>query len=235
MDVLWFRISRHADEPSTVDLKLTGGHFVGLIDRRAYWQVAWVIPKGAFEQVRQAGLEAFRASVVQAVPAFADRIAEIADWDSVKLLQVRADRLRRWYRPGYLAIGDAAHAMSPVGGVGINVAIQDAVEAANLLWRPLRQGSLRPRHLARVQRRRELAVRITQAAQSFIQSSVLRPTLQAGASLELPPLVRLLLGTPGLSDLPVRFLAFGILRPHVRSPELAPSARVARPSSAPSG
>jgi len=224
MDVLWFRISRRPDEPNMIDFRLTGGQFVGLIDRRSYWQVAWVIPKGAFDEVRQAGLEAFRARVVEHVPTLVDRVGELEDWDQIKLLTVRADRLRRWYRPGYLAIGDAAHVMSPVGGVGINVAIQDAVEAANRLWQPLRDGTLTTRHLARVQRRRELAVWITQLVQGQIQERLLKPGLESGREVQAPALMRLLLQVPGLRDLPPRFVAFGVARPHVRTPALAPTA-----------
>ena len=164
MDVLWFRVSRRLDEPDMIELRLSPGRFVALINRRDYWQVAYVIPKGGFEQVRASGLEAFRASVVASVPELADRVAELEDWDAIKLLTVRADRLQRWYGPGLLCIGDAAHAMSPIAGVGINVAIQDAVEAANLLWRPLSRGDVHVRHLARVQRRRELPVRFTPGA-----------------------------------------------------------------------
>jgi 2-polyprenyl-6-methoxyphenol hydroxylase-like FAD-dependent oxidoreductase len=218
MDVLWFRLPRAPDEPHSIDLKAGPGHFVGLIDRREYWQVAWVIPKGGIDEVHARGLEAFRQGVVDMLPTLADRVAELRDWDQIKLLTVRADRLRRWYRPGYLAIGDAAHAMSPVAGVGINLAIQDAVEAANLLWRPLRAGNVSPRVLARIQFRRELPVRVTQAMQGLVQERLLRPTLGGESGVRIPAMVRWLLQSTSIAQLPAQFVAYGIMRPHVRSP-----------------
>src|SRR5439155_20877061 len=148
-------------------LRLGAGHLLVLFDRRDYWQIAYAIRKGTADRVRAAGLAEFRRTVAALLPEVADRVDEIRDWEQVRLLTVRADRLARWYRPGYLAIGDAAHAMSPVGGVGINVAIQDAVEAANVLWRPLRDGNVRVADLAEVERRRELPVRVVQAFQSM--------------------------------------------------------------------
>ena len=229
MDVLWFRLSRQPSDSQSLELRLQPGHFFALLNRNDYWQIAHVIPKGAYAHVRAAGLDAFRRSVAEGVPELADRVAEIQDWDQVKLLTVRADRLRRWYRPGLLCIGDAAHAMSPVAGVGINVAIQDAVEAANQVWAPLDRGELSTRHLARVQRRRELPVRITQAVQNLLQENVVRPTLSAA-----PPssagLVQLAIRFPLLRDLPARFIALGIGRPRVRTP--ARAGAVAQPAPA---
>ena len=223
MDVLWFRLSRRPTDSQSVGLRLLPGHFFALINRQEYWQIAYVIPKGAYAQVRAAGLEAFRRSIADAEPLLADRVDEIQDWEQVKLLTVRADRLRRWYRPGLLCIGDAAHAMSPIAGVGINVAIQDAVEAANLLWSPLSRGQLEVRHLARVQRRRELPVRVTQAFQNLLQERVLRPTLSADAPAQMgmPRVMRVGLGLPLLRDLPARFIALGLRRPRVRTPAIA--------------
>ena len=221
MDVLWFRVSRRATDSESVGLRLLPGHFFALINRREYWQVAYAIPKGAFEAVRAAGLDAFRRSFAEGVPELADRAGEVRDWDQVKLLTVRADRLRRWYRDGLLCIGDAAHAMSPVAGVGINVAIQDAVEAANLLWRPLSRGSPRARDLARVQRRRELPVRLTQAFQGLLQEQVLRPTLRTDARGAGPSAVaRLALRLPLVRRVPARFIALGVRRPRVRTPSV---------------
>jgi 2-polyprenyl-6-methoxyphenol hydroxylase-like FAD-dependent oxidoreductase len=222
MDVLWFRLSRRPTDSQSVGLRLQPGHFFALINRQDYWQIAYVIPKGAYAHVRAGGLEAFRRSLAEGAPEVADRVGEIQDWDQVKLLTVRADRLRRWYRPGLLCIGDAAHAMSPIAGVGINVAIQDAVEAANLLWSPLSRGQLTVGHLARVQRRRELPVRLTQAVQNLLQERVLKPTLSADAQLAMPRAIRVGLKLPLLRDLPARFIALGVRRPHVRTPELAP-------------
>jgi 2-polyprenyl-6-methoxyphenol hydroxylase-like FAD-dependent oxidoreductase len=230
MDVLWFRLSRRAQDGEGASLHLAPGRIVGLFNRTEYWQVAYVIPKGADARVRAAGLEAFQRSIADAVPELADRVAELRDWEQVKLLTVRSDRLARWYRPGYLAIGDAAHAMSPVAGVGINLAIQDAVVAANLLWQPLRRGHVSTPTLARVQRQRELAVRVVQGLQSFVQDQVLERALETRGVFRLPPIVRLLLEVPWLRDLPARLVAYGIVRPHVRTPELA--ARRSRPSAA---
>jgi 2-polyprenyl-6-methoxyphenol hydroxylase-like FAD-dependent oxidoreductase len=235
MDVLWFRLSRRPTDSQSVALRLLPGHFFALINRQDYWQIAFVIAKGAYAQVRAAGLEAFRRSVAEGEPQLADRVDEIQDWEQVKLLTVRADRLRRWYRPGLLCIGDAAHAMSPIAGVGINVAIQDAVEAANLLWSPLSRGQLEVRHLARVQRRRELPVRVTQAFQNLLQERILRPTLSADAQAQMamPGAARVGLRLPLLRNLFARFIALGLRRPHVRTPAIAAPAARSAPESAP--
>jgi 2-polyprenyl-6-methoxyphenol hydroxylase-like FAD-dependent oxidoreductase len=220
MDVLWFRLPRRPADGEGAALHLAPRHFVGTFNRGDYWQIAYVIPKGADAQVRVAGLEAFRRAVAEVLPEFSDRVSEIDSWDRVMLLTVRADRLRRWYRPGYLAIGDAAHAMSPVGGVGINLAIQDAVVAANLVWRPLRTGQLSTRTLARIQARRELPVRLVQAVQTFIQDRVLEPALETTGGLTLPPTMRLLIRVPWLRIVPARLMAYGVGRPRVRVPAL---------------
>lgn len=165
MDVLWFRLSRRNDEKISF-FKRTPTSVVVCINRGTYWQLAYVIPQGGYERVKRAGLDPFRTAVAEAVPALADRVGEIATWDDVKLLTVRVDRLRRWYRPGLLCIGDAAHAMSPAGGVGINLAIQDAVATANIVGPTFISGGPTLRHLKRVQRRRELPVRVIQAFQT---------------------------------------------------------------------
>ena len=218
MDVFWFRVSRQPGELTEIGLRLAAGLGLVLLDRNDYWQIAYLIPKGAADRVRQRGLDAFRASILSVVPELEDRVAEIRDWDQVKLLTVRADRLTRWHRPGYLAIGDAAHAMSPVGGVGINIAIHDATVAANILWRPLLTGTIRESDLARVQRRREFAVRVIQAFQSAVQSQIIKPMLHASKPPSLPWVLRATLRVPVLRDVPPRLVAFGIRRPHVRSP-----------------
>jgi 2-polyprenyl-6-methoxyphenol hydroxylase-like FAD-dependent oxidoreductase len=218
MDVLWFRLSRRPEELTEIGLRLGMGLGLVLLDRGDYWQVAYIIPKGAADRIRTQGLDGFRKAIVSVAPELRDRVAEIRDWDQVKLLTVRADRLTRWHRPGYLAIGDAAHAMSPVGGVGINIAIHDATAAANVLWQPLSTGSLTESNLAEVQRQREFAVRVIQAFQSTMQSLIIRPMLEANRPPSLPWALRAILRVPLLRDLPPRLIAFGIRRPHVHSP-----------------
>lgn len=221
MDVLWFRLSRRADEPETIAMRSGPGKAAILIDRRDYWQIGYIIAKGDAEKVRAAGLPAFRRTLAALIPDLADRVDELHDWEQVKLLTVRSDRLKRWFKPGYLAIGDAAHAMSPVAGVGINVAIQDAVVAANVLWEPLRRGRISTRDLAKVQRQREPSVRVTQAVQAFIQQMFFRAVLTSIKPPKLPQrILRVLLRLPVLGDLPARFVAFGIRRPRVESPAL---------------
>jgi 2-polyprenyl-6-methoxyphenol hydroxylase-like FAD-dependent oxidoreductase len=222
MDVFWFRLSRHAAERTEIGLRLGAGLGLVLLDRNVYWQVAYVMPKGAADRIRREGLDAFRKSILGVAPEFEDRVAEIRDWDQVKLLTVRADRLTRWHRPGYLAIGDAAHAMSPVGGVGINIAIHDATAAANILWRPLASGTLRESDLAEVQRQREFPVRVIQALQSAVQARIIKPMLAADRPPSLPWVLRAILRVPLLRDLPPRLVAFGINRPHVQSPCAVP-------------
>lgn len=220
MDVFWFRLSRRPRDPEATMGRFDIGRIFVLINRGEHWQCGFVIPKGSAEEVRRRGLEAFRAQVAAIAPFAADRVAEIRDWDDAKLLTVKVDRLPRWYRPGLLCIGDAAHAMSPVGGVGINLAIQDAVAAANLLWRPLREGRPEPDHLRRVQRRRQWPTRITQGLQILVQRRVIAQTLQWGEGVRLaPPLaVRLLARCAFLQRLPARLVGLGVRAEHIRSP-----------------
>src|SRR5579871_2537917 len=218
MDVLWFRLPRNANDPGDAQGIVGPGHFVALFDRGKYWQIAYLISKGGLDAVRVAGLQEFQASVASLVPMLADRVGELTNWDQIKLLTVRSDRLTRWYRPGYLAIGDAAHAMSPVGGVGINVAIQDAVAAANVLWRPLLNGPVTTADLAAVQRRREVPVRVTQSLQAFMQRQLLVPALAHGRPPRISPVARAALAAPGLRTLLPSLLGFGLFRPHVESP-----------------
>ena len=223
MDVLWFRISKRPDEQAVVGGRLGIGQLGVLIDRREYWQVAYLIPKGEGEAVRSRGLDEFRAQVVRLLPEMSDRIHEITDWDQVKLLSVKSDRLTQWHLPGYLAIGDAAHAMSPIGGIGINIAIHDAVAAANILWEPLRQRMTTSSDLARVQQERETPVRMVQGVQAFIQNRLIGRFLTAQTLPTLPAFFRVILRVPLLRDIPPRFIAFGIGRPHVQSPRLEPA------------
>jgi 2-polyprenyl-6-methoxyphenol hydroxylase-like FAD-dependent oxidoreductase len=225
MDVLWFRLSRRPEEEAGIGGRLGVGQLAVLIDRREYWQVAYLIPKGEGDRVRARGLEDFRDQVVRLLPEMKDRVAEITDWDQVKLLTVKSDRLTRWHRQGYLAIGDAAHAMSPIGGIGINIAIHDAVAAANILWEPLRQRRITVSDLERIQEERETAVRIVQAGQTFIQNRLIGRFLGATVLPGFPLAFRLIFSTPIIRDLPARFVAFGINRPRVQSPRLAPMER----------
>jgi 2-polyprenyl-6-methoxyphenol hydroxylase-like FAD-dependent oxidoreductase len=217
IDVLWFRLSRRAGDPEEPTGYIGGGRFVVLINRGDYWQVGYVVPKGADQRIRAEGLGSFRRSVGEAVPEVADRADEIRDWDQVKLLSVQVNRLRRWYRPGLLCIGDAAHAMSPVGGVGINLAIQDAVAAANALSGPLRRGSVKLRHLRAVQLRREVPIRILQGLQSLAHRRIVAPTVGGSGIPSPPPPVRALLGLRAMRDLPARIIGFGIWPVHVRT------------------
>ena len=218
IDVFWFRLPRRADEVAAVFGRIGPGLLLVMLDRNDYWQVAFVFPKGKGDEIRARGLDAFRRDIVRVAPELADRVDSLHDWDDVKLLTVRVDRLTRWHTTGYLAIGDAAHAMSPVGGLGINVAIQDAVTAANVLWRPLSTGQVSDEALAEVQRRRERAVRLLQAIQGFVQTRFLEPALKATGTPSIPWIVKAILATPFLRDIPPRIIALGIDRPHLESP-----------------
>jgi 2-polyprenyl-6-methoxyphenol hydroxylase-like FAD-dependent oxidoreductase len=226
MDVLWFRLSRHAADGVETMGRIAPGRFVVMIDRGDYWQCGFVIPKGTVERLRAAGLDAFRADVASVVPFTADRIHEITSWDDVKLLTVQVNRARLWSRPGLLCIGDAAHAMSPVGGVGINLAIQDAVATANLLAAPLRAGRVTPEDLATVQRRREWPTRVTQRLQMLAQEGVLRPVLDRTTPITPPRALRLLDRFPILQRLPARLVGLGVRPEHVAPghSSLAPAA-----------
>jgi len=214
MDVLWFRLSRRESDVVRAAGRVAPGRLLIRIDRGDYWQVGYVIEKGGYQRLRAAGLAAFRSDLATLEPALADRVDELGSWSDVSVLEVRVDRLRRWHRPGLLCIGDAAHAMSPVGGVGINLAVQDAVAAANLLVRPLRTGTLSERDLARVQRRRALPAAVTQAGQRAIHRRIVAPLLDGGAP---PAPVRMLERFPALQAIPAYLLAIGIRPEHVRT------------------
>jgi 2-polyprenyl-6-methoxyphenol hydroxylase-like FAD-dependent oxidoreductase len=220
IDVLWMRLSRRPGDPSNPLGHFTRGRIFVMLDRGDYWQCGYVIPKGTFDELRQRGLSAFRDAIADVVPGLRDRVGELADWDQVKLLSVAVDRLRRWSRPGMLCIGDAAHAMSPVGGVGINLAIQDAVAAANTLSAPLRAGSVTTGALRRVQRRRELPTRLTQLLQVLIQDRVIRRVLGGGGRVSLPWSLRLLRRFPVLRRIPARLIGMGFRPEHVRLPDM---------------
>jgi len=219
IDVLWFKLSRHDGDPKDTFGYAGGGRFMAVINRGEYWQIAYAIRKGDYQKVRADGLEAFRRSVGETIPDLADRTEELQDWEAVKLLSVQADRLRRWHRPGLLCIGDAAHAMSPVGGVGINLAIADAVAAANILAGPLRERRVRSRDLMAVQLRRELPTRAIQAFQSVAQRRVISSSLGPDGGPSLPAPARALLRLRPVRDLPARIIAFGIWPEHVKHRE----------------
>jgi len=217
MDVLWMRLSQWPGDPKESLGRFDAGRIMVLIDRRDYWQCAFVIPKGTFAETRRQGLPALRAEIVRLAPFFADRVAELADWNDVKLLTVAVDRLRRWYRPGLLCIGDAAHAMSPIGGVGINLAVQDAVAVANILAGPLRAGSVSLDDLRAAQRRRELPTRLTQGVQVLIQRRIISRVLGRSEKLPLPLALRLLRRYPVLRRIPARLIGLGFRPEHVRT------------------
>ncbi len=221
IDVLWFRLSRHPGDPEQPAGRFDRGRILVMIDRGDYWQCGFVIPKGTFDDIRRKGLETFRQAIAEIAPFVQDRGSELRDWDDIKLLTVVVDRLRRWYRPGLLCIGDAAHAMSPVGGVGINLAIQDAVAAANLLAQPLREGRVTTADLQRVQRRRELPTRLIQRLQVFIQDRIIRRVLASRRQLSLPLPLRLLRWFPFLQRIPARLIGIGFRPEHVHSPNVS--------------
>jgi 2-polyprenyl-6-methoxyphenol hydroxylase-like FAD-dependent oxidoreductase len=226
MDVLWFRLTRKPTDSDQTMFIASAGRILVMIDRGEHWQCAYVIAKGTLDEIRAKGLPAFRDSVAALAPFARDRVGEIASWDDVKLLTVAVDRLTRWHRPGLLAIGDAAHAMSPIGGVGVNLAVQDAVAAANLLAGPLREKRLRDDDLARVQRRREFPTRIIQRFQIIVQKRIVTRILGSDGGELTPPLaLRLLLRYPVLRRLPARFIGLGVRPEHVRTLELVQAAK----------
>jgi 2-polyprenyl-6-methoxyphenol hydroxylase-like FAD-dependent oxidoreductase len=215
MDVLWLRLTKRSDDPHETFGYIREGRIMALIDRGAYWQCAYVIPKGTLETLRSRGIEAFRRDLSAIVPFLGDRVGEIQTWDDAKLLTVRVNRLRRWYRSGMLCIGDAAHAMSPIGGVGINLAIQDAIAAANMLAPKVLAGRVSSADLRAVQRRREGAARKTQALQLFIQRNFIGKVLSSGRAPllgRLPALLRLM---PFLPRIPGRLVGLGFRPEHV--------------------
>jgi 2-polyprenyl-6-methoxyphenol hydroxylase-like FAD-dependent oxidoreductase len=218
IDVLWFRISRRESDGDEVFGHIEAGQMMVMLNRGDYWQCAYVIPKGGSDKVKGEGLAKFHERVLALSPILRDRIDEIRSFDDVKLLTVTIDRLREWHKPGVLCIGDAAHAMSPVGGVGINLAIQDAVAAANILAEPLRNGAVTRENLAAVQRRREFPMQVIQRIQVLIQNNLLSPALTSSERPKPPLLMRLIAGVPLLRRIPARVLAVGIRPEHVQTP-----------------
>ena len=220
MDVLWFRIARKDSDETDAFGHVEAGKMLIMLDRGDYWQCAYVIAKGGIERIKAKGLDAFRDAVVEMSPFLADRIGQLQSFDDVKLLSVSVDRLKKWWRPGLLCIGDAAHAMSPIGGVGINMAVQDAVAAANRLAVPLLNGQVSDADLAAIERRRTPPVRFTQWMQLIIQKQVISRVL-AGERRPKPPLLLKLFGMfPALRRIPARLLGLGIRPEHIRTPDV---------------
>jgi 2-polyprenyl-6-methoxyphenol hydroxylase-like FAD-dependent oxidoreductase len=228
MDVLWFRLSREPRDPHEIMGRIGSGAALILIDRGDYWQCGAIIAKGSLAEIRARGLAAFRRQIADLAPFLHGRLKEL-DWESLKLLTVQVDRLVQWYRRGFLSIGDAAHAMSPIGGVGVNLAIQDAVATANMLAAPLREQRLSVEHLRRLQSRREFPARLTQMLQVFVQNRVVRPVLQSEGPPAAPWPLRLLARFPRLRRMPARLVGIGVRPERVHTDAaIKPSARTRR-------
>jgi 2-polyprenyl-6-methoxyphenol hydroxylase-like FAD-dependent oxidoreductase len=224
MDVLWFRVTRKATDGVEVFGQIEAGGMMVMLDRGDYWQCAYVIPKGGIERIKAEGLDAFRQRVVAITPVLADRVGELKSFDDVKLLTVTVDRLRQWWRPGLICIGDAAHAMSPIGGVGVNLAVQDAVAAANRLAGPLKARSVSEDDLRAIERRRSFAVRATQRLQLTMQNQIIAPALGSNARPKPPLLFRLFNDIPFLRRFPARLLGLGVQPEHVHTPDIGAAA-----------
>ena len=217
MDVMWMRLSRKPDDPDQTFGHADQGKILVMLNRDSYWQCALVIPKGAADQVRKRGMTAFREEIVALEPFLRDRVEELRDWDQVSLLTVAVDRLAEWHRPGLLCIGDAAHAMSPIGGVGINLAIQDAVAAANILAPSFRRGNPSEEDLDAVQRRRTFPTVATQRMQLAIQNRIIRRVLGSTKPLKVPWMLRLLIFFPFLRRIPARVIGVGFRPEHIKA------------------
>ncbi len=222
IDVLWFRLSRVESDPPQSFGRITGGQILVSINRKTYWQCGLVIVKGAFDGIRARGLEAFRNRIATTAPYLADRSREIASWEDVKLLTVTVNRLEQWYCDGLLCIGDAAHAMSPIGGVGINLAIQDAVAAANILADPLYDKKVTAQDLAGVQARRLFPTRVTQTAQVQIQKRVISRVLQGSGNIKTPFIMKLFQRFPVLGRVPAHLVGVGVRPEHIKTPRRGP-------------
>jgi len=220
MDALWFRVTRRDSDGADVFGHIEAGALLVMLDRGDYWQCAFVIPKGGIDRVKADGIEAFRSRVVALSPFLADRVGELKSFDDIKLLSVMVNRLRQWWRPGLICIGDAAHAMSPIGGVGINIAVQDAVAAANRLAAPLKAGTMTSDHLQAIQARRDFPARMTQKIQLTMQNRIIGPALRATREPKPPLLFKLFDAFPVLRRIPARLLAIGIQPEHVQTPDI---------------
>ena len=222
IDVLWMRVSRHPSDPNQTLGRFRSGKIMVTLDRDDYWQCAYVISKGAFDAIQQKGLPAFRENIEGIAPFLRGRTGELKSWDDIKFLSVAVDRLRTWSRPGLLCIGDSAHSMSPIGGVGINLAVQDAVAAANILAHPLLQGAVTAQDLRQVQKRRDFPTHMTQGFQVTAHKRLINPALENRTSLERLPLpLKLLQKFPSLRRIPARLLGLGFRPEHIHSPEVS--------------
>jgi 2-polyprenyl-6-methoxyphenol hydroxylase-like FAD-dependent oxidoreductase len=221
MDVLWMRLSRKPDDQQQVLGRIDFGKMMVMLDRGDYWQCAYVIRKGAFDAIQGAGIESFRAEIASLVPWVGDRLGELRDWNDIKLLTVSVDRLREWYRPGLLCIGDAAHAMSPIGGVGINLAVQDAVAAANILYPAFLRGTPTIADLRAIQKRRVFPMAVIQKIQVVIQNGFLGRFLDVKAKMKPPLAVRLFAAIPLLRRIPGYVIGVGVRPEHIRTPDVA--------------
>jgi 2-polyprenyl-6-methoxyphenol hydroxylase-like FAD-dependent oxidoreductase len=223
MDVLWFRLPREPGDPRGIGGRVSRGHILALLDRSDYWQAGYVIPKGSYQQLREAGLDALRRSITASVPEFADRVDALTDWNQIAFLSVESSYVPCWYRPGLLLIGDAAHVMTPIGGVGINYAIQDAVVAANVLAGPLKQGNVSIDDLTMVQCQREWPTRIIQAGQNLLQQQILATGVFEPDKPFTPPFF---LRLPVIRSLFSRFMGrvigMGVIPVHVQGYACAP-------------
>ncbi len=219
IDVLWMRVTREPSDPNQTLGRFRAGKILVTLDRDEYWQCAYVISKGGLDAIRQRGLASFRDEITSVAPFLRERLSELKDWNDVKLLSVAVDRLRQWSRTGLLCIGDSAHAMSPIGGVGINLAIQDAVAAANILAAPLAKGAVTDERLRDVQRRREFPTRLTQGFQVFAHKRFIGPAMRNARPLtRLPFALKLLQMFPVLRRIPARLVGLGVRPEHVRTP-----------------
>ena len=220
IDVLWMRLARRPDDPEETLGRFRAGKILVMLNRGDYWQCAFVIPKGGFEKIRQQGLEAFQRDIANTAPFLRDRVTELKDWSDIKLLSVAVDHLQQWWRTGLLAIGDSAHAMSPIGGDGINLAIKDAVAAANILAAPLLRDSVTDELLRQVQRRREFPARMIQRLQVFAHKRFIGPALaHKGQVRTLPIPLRLLQRFAVLRRIPARVVGMGFRPEHIRTPD----------------
>jgi len=222
-------ISRRPSDPPQTLGRIDAGQFLVMLDRGDYWQCAFVIRKGSFAEIRQRGIEAFQADLARLVPYLGDRVREIGDWKKISLLSVAVDRLRIWYCPGLLCIGDSAHAMSPIGGVGINLAIQDAIAAANILASHLREGPVGVDAVREVQTRREFPTRMTQGLQVFVQNKFVSRVLGSHERLPLPFFLKLVRRSVILRRLFARVVGMGFRPEHIHTPEM-PIARTSKKS-----